>query len=107
MVARAAGELVSKKLRIRPEAQREIEEAYDHYRAESPSAAHGFLAEVGHAFQRIAARPGLYPTCAKKCRRCNLRRFAYFVVYREKEDAILIVAVAHAKRRPGYWKRRA
>ncbi len=96
-----------KKLRIRSEAQREIEEAYERYRAPSPTAANDFLAEVGNAFQRIVARPGLYPACTKKCRRCNLHRFPYFIVYREKEDSILIVAVAHAKRRPGYWKRRA
>jgi plasmid stabilization system protein ParE len=98
---------VPKKLRIRPEAQREIEEAYDHYRTENPAAAIDFLTEVANAFGRITARPGLYPACAKDSRRCNLHRFAYFVVYREKQDSILILAVAHAKRRPGYWRGRS
>jgi hypothetical protein len=28
------------------------------------------------------------------------------VIYREKEEVLLVVAVAHAKRRAGYWKGR-
>jgi hypothetical protein len=32
--------------------------------------------------------------------------FPYSVIFQEKEDIVLIVAVAHAKRRPGYWRGR-
>ena len=39
-------------------------------------------------------------------RRALLGRFPYFVVYRERSRKIEIIAVAHAKRRPGYWARR-
>jgi hypothetical protein len=35
-----------------------------------------------------------------------MRDFPYSVIFQEKGEAILIIAVAHAKRRPGYWKAR-
>jgi hypothetical protein len=35
-----------------------------------------------------------------------LRRFPFAIVYREKQDAIQILAIAHGHRRPKYWKRR-
>lgn len=39
-------------------------------------------------------------------RRVLLRRFPYQIVYRLKPDDVVVVAVAHLKRRPGYWKNR-
>jgi len=39
-------------------------------------------------------------------RRVLVHRFPYQVVYRLTASEILIVAVAHLKRRPGYWKDR-
>jgi hypothetical protein len=36
-------------------------------------------------------------------RRVVLRRFPYFIVFFDWLDEIYIVAVTHAKRRPGYW----
>lgn len=39
-------------------------------------------------------------------RSCVLRPFPYAIVYLELPDEILILAIAHAKREPGYWQRR-
>jgi len=39
----------------------------------------------------------------KNTRRCRTKRFPYGLIYRCKGDEILIVAVAHLHRRPGYW----
>jgi hypothetical protein len=39
-------------------------------------------------------------------RRVLVRRFPYFVIYREWSDRLEIVAVAHQSRRPGYWRSR-
>lgn len=39
-------------------------------------------------------------------RQLRVTRFPYKVVYRVREDDIYIAAVAHASRRPGYWKDR-
>ena len=40
-------------------------------------------------------------------RRMPLRRFPYFVIYRERGTAIQIVAFAHMSRRPAYWRKRS
>ncbi|WP_407936397.1 hypothetical protein [Limnochorda pilosa] len=39
-------------------------------------------------------------------RRVLVRGFPYQVVYHLRPDEIVIVAVAHLKRRPGYWRNR-
>jgi hypothetical protein len=36
-----------------------------------------------------------------------MRRFPYLVVYREVSTGLQVIAVAHGRRRPGYWKNRA
>jgi hypothetical protein len=33
-------------------------------------------------------------------------RFPYSIVYKQDPDKIVIVAIAHQRRRPGYWQRR-
>ena len=39
-------------------------------------------------------------------RRIPLRRFPYFLIYRERESHLEIVAFAHMSQRPGYWRDR-
>ena len=46
------------------------------------------------------------PSYDRRTRRVLVQRFPYQVVYRVLADDIVIVAVAHSKRRPGYWKNR-
>jgi hypothetical protein len=40
-------------------------------------------------------------------RRVPVRRFPFFVIYRERDEDLQIIAVAHQSRRPGYWRSRA
>lgn len=95
-----------KKLRIQAQAQQEISEAFDWYFKRSPEAADAFLTEIGASVKQIASHPQLYPAYTKNTRRRVLANYPYSVVFQEKEDMILVVAVAHAKRRPGYWRKR-
>ena len=39
-------------------------------------------------------------------RRYLMRRFPYLVVYRATPDKLQVIAVAHGKRKPGYWRNR-
>jgi hypothetical protein len=55
---------------------------------------------------QIAAHPQLYSIYTKNTRRRVLEKFPYSVIFQEKEEVILVAAVAHAKRRPGYWRGR-
>ncbi len=95
-----------RKLRILAQAQQEIDEAFDWYFKRSPDAADAFLTEIGVALKQIAAQPQLYPAYTTNTRRRLLETYPYSVVFQAKEDMTLIVAVAHSKRRPGYWRKR-
>jgi len=64
-----------------------------------------FLDAVDHAVEAIIAAPHRWPSHRTGTRRYVLPEFPYSVVYLV-EDVISIVAVAHDKRRPGYWRER-
>jgi plasmid stabilization system protein ParE len=96
-----------KTLRVHSQAQQEVNEAFEWYFIRSPQAADAFLAELGIALEAVAASPDLYSSYTENTRRCVLGRFPYSVIYLHQEDVIHVIAVAHAKRRPGYWIGRA
>jgi plasmid stabilization system protein ParE len=96
----------AKRLRVHSHAQEEINEAFDWYFRRSPEAADAFLTEIGASLAQIASHPQLYSTYTKNTRRRVLSGFPYSVIFQLKDDIILVVAVAHAKRRPGYWRKR-
>ena len=89
-----------------PEALAEVEAAVAWYAERSPSAAVAFITELERAVEAISESPDRWPIFHEGCRRFLLRRFPYFLVYREQAGFIEIVAVAHGRRRPGYWRPR-
>lgn len=93
-------------LEFHPKAVEEAQAARAWYEFHSPEAARAFVAELEGAVDRIREGPNRWPTFLHGTRRYLLRRFPYIVVYREASSVIQVVAVAHASRRPGYWKRR-
>ena len=54
-------------------------------------------------FSRIRKYPRAWSKVSKNTRRCLVSRFPYGVMYKVRSDALLILAVAHLNRRPGYW----
>src|SRR5436309_10058120 len=88
-------------------AAQELVSARRAYARHSIRAAERFESEVEVAVQRITSAPLLGSPYDVHHRWVRLRRFPYLVCYRILDaDHILIVAVAHARRRPGYWRRR-
>jgi len=89
-------------------AAQEYRDARDRYRRCRPGLGIDFKAEVERNVERIAANPARWLLFREPYRRVRLRRFPYAIYYHiEDPDHILILAVAHHKRRPGYWLRRA
>jgi len=86
-----------------PRARDEVEEAQAWYEERSPLAAAGFLHELSVAVRRISVGPNRYPVSLHATRRILLERFPFSIHYRVNENDIVVVAVAHQKRRPGYW----
>jgi len=85
---------------------REAKKAYRWYLARSPQAAMRFMAELDATVAKIVVDPARYPQYLAGTQNGRLRRFPYSVVFRTQGQVITIIAVAHGKRRPGYWKSR-
>ena len=66
-----------------------------------------FDAAVREAEAFICRNPQLGTPHHRGTRKWRVAGFPHAVIYREESDRIIIFAVAHAKRRPGYWVRRA
>lgn len=74
------------------------------YGERSSVAAEGFMQAVALAFQRIIDRPEWGASCDAVHRQVIVRGYPYRVVYRELgTDRVVVIAIAHGSRRPGYW----
>lgn len=89
-----------------PSALAEAEAAATWYAKRSSRAAADFSNELDVALNRIAGAPLAWPVHLHGTRRISLRRFPFLIVYRVASKRILVVAVAHGRRRPGYWRTR-
>jgi plasmid stabilization system protein ParE len=87
-------------------ASQEVEDAQAWYEKRSALAAVAFLRELSIAVDRIREAPMRYAAAEHGTRRILLQRFPFTLYYRIAADVVTIVAVAHQKRRPGYWRSR-
>jgi len=94
------------KLRFHPEAAVEAREARRWYRARNEQASTAFVVAYRRTLDSIREAPERWPAHRHGTRRVVLRGFPYSVVYRASDGAVVVVAVAHDKRRPGYWRER-
>jgi plasmid stabilization system protein ParE len=89
-----------------PEALDEYREATLYYAERDPALALRFVDAVENAIRRIPEAPERWRVLEEDVRRCLTRVFPYGVLYTIEPEFILIVAVMHCSREPGYWKRR-
>ena len=89
-----------------PEAQAEYQSALAWYQARSLQAAARSEAEVENVLGLIGANPDLCPKYDDEHRFAVLKRFPYSVVYQVQPTGIIVIAVAHSSRAPGYWQGR-
>jgi toxin ParE1/3/4 len=87
-------------------AQRDFQEGLRWYRKRSDQAAEGFIVSLEELVGRIGAHPERFRLIDDNLRKARFKRFPYSLIFRVVFDAIKIFAVAHDKRRPGYWQRR-
>ena len=97
--------MTSAPVRIHPAALEEAHAA-DWYGRRSMRAAEMFLDELDRAIERIGDRPGQFPEYALGSRRMVLQRSPYLLVFRETVAGVEVIAVAHGRRCPGYWRDR-
>jgi len=91
-----------------PEAADELEHAWQWYADRNPVAAERSADEVVRVLDVIAEALGRWMVVGHGTRRVPLQRFPFKVVYRWEpgDDVVRVVAIAHGKRRDGYWRAR-
>lgn len=95
-----------KQITLHPDADAELTEAAQYYESREPGLGLDFLGEVERAMAQILINPEAYQKIVRRIRRKSLWRFPYNVLYAVYPERIRIVAFAHQKRRPFYWRKR-
>lgn len=92
--------------RFLAEADAELAEAVGYYASRRKGLGRAFLAEVRRAIDLIGASPEIGTPLEAGIRRRVVRRYPYSLLYSIDNGGIVILAVMHHKRRPGYWRGR-
>jgi plasmid stabilization system protein ParE len=89
-----------------PEARVEYLEAVAYYEDRQAGLGARFTIEVERTIQRIVEAPSRWRKIEGEIRRCLARTFPYGVLYSVEADHVLVLAVMHHSRKPGYWRNR-
>ena len=96
-----------KSVEFHPEAEAEFIAAARYYEGQAENLGLDFIAAVERSYQRLVTFPESGHPFGPRLRRVLVPRFPYGLLYRANPDRIFILAVAHLRRRPGYWRSRA
>ena len=91
---------------FRPEARAEFVDAWSWYEEQRPGLGDELVTCVEAAIASAARAPLAHPMVDEPVRRILVKRFPYAVFFVPGNDNLLVLAVAHARREPGYWLRR-
>ena len=94
------------RLRLNPEAEADLVEAFAWYEGQRPGLGSEFFAEVAQVLQRIEDAPLQHAVVLEDTRRAIVRRFPYAVFFIVDPDVIAVTAVMHGKRDPKRWQMR-
>lgn len=94
------------KISLLPLSQSELDEVFSWYEKQVVGLGYEFLDEFDQSVRLIASFPELFEQIEEGVRRCLVNRFPYGIIYGIDGEEIVIIAVAHLKRRPRYWIKR-
>jgi plasmid stabilization system protein ParE len=89
-----------------PPAEEEMTAAAQYYQTQSMGLGEEFLFEVERSIAAIASHPKAAPKVKQEIRRRLLKRFPFGILYVATVDEIVVLAIMHLRRRPGYWQDR-
>lgn len=101
--------MAERAVRLHLDAEAELEAAYEWYAQRDVILAGRFLEQFRVGCQLIGERPGSYPLdegASSAIRYYQFKKFPYLILFREEDEVIQIIAVAHTACRPGYWQGR-
>jgi toxin ParE1/3/4 len=93
-------------LHYHPAARRDLKRAFEWYLQRSPQAASNLLVRFDETAMHILASPNIFPASDLGCRKARIPKYPLSLIFRQRNDSITIVAVAHAKRRKSFWHNR-
>jgi plasmid stabilization system protein ParE len=91
------------KFRLHRAAEREVAEAIEYYDAQQAGVGADFAGEVARGIRQVLDHPNAWQRVERGLRRYRLHRFPYGLVYQVMGNELVIVAVMHLSRDPGYW----
>lgn len=94
------------RVQLAPGAESDIGDAFVWYRERNALIADAFRAEVFDTIDRIGDAPLAKSAETTGMRRRVLHRFPYSVFYEVHDNTVMVLAVAHHRRRPDYWRSR-
>ena len=94
------------KAEFHPAASEEIVETAVFYDNEVPGLGDRFISEVERVVELLREQQQIGQQIEKEFRRIVLARFPYSLIYRIEPKKNWVVAVAHQRRRPDYWRER-
>ncbi len=97
---------MSHKISIHEAAESELNDAADFYDIACVNLGSVFIEEVQRTIKNISELPNAAPVIRGQVRKKLIAKFPYSVIYSVHSDEIRILAVAHQKRRPFYWRSR-
>ena len=97
---------MTRSVRVRPQAEREIEAAFAWYEEQRAGLGREFLHELDLVYERLTKFPLIYAEVYRGLRRTRLRRFPIGVFYLLTEAEIRVLAVVHLARNPKVWRSR-
>lgn len=95
-----------KPYRLLPIAEGELQDAAKFLNADRPGFGNQLIEDLELLMDRLGRHPESGPKISRRLRVAHLNDYRYSVIYRNEADEIVVVAVAHQSRRPGYWKGR-
>ena len=96
-----------RRARFVAQARAELLEQIAYYSEAQPGLGSRFAEAVGTAVARATQFPGAGSRALMNTRRMLVKDFPFSVYYRPDPDEIVVFAIAHHARRPGYWAGRA
>jgi plasmid stabilization system protein ParE len=89
-----------------PSASQELEAASSFYEGRRPGLGEELADEIDDVCVLLSEYPAIGWKVDEIHRNVPLRRFPFILFYRVLANAVQIIAVAHKRKRPGYWRRR-
>jgi plasmid stabilization system protein ParE len=93
-------------IRLLWEAEEELRLAALSYEEAQPGLGRALIAEVRRAKEFIAQHPLAARIEQGEMRARSISRFPYRIYYRARPEEIIVVAIGHRRRRPGFWQSR-